>query len=49
MKKGTLRPKIGSKRRLVSGDYGPLAESFLQMYMGDVVDRSFGIRYEKTK
>ena len=26
-------------------DYGPLAESFLRKYM-DVVDRSFGIRYE---
>ena len=31
MKKETLRPKIGSKRRLVSGDYGPLAESFLRV------------------
>ena len=37
--KETLRPKIGSKRRLVSGDYGPLAESFLRKYMDDVVDR----------
>ena len=46
MKKETLRPKIGSKRRLISGDYGSLAESFLRKYMDDAVDRSFGIRYE---
>ena len=46
MKKGALRPKIGSKRRLVSGDYGPLAESFLRKYMDDAVDTSFGRRYE---
>ena len=44
--KETLRPQIGSKRRFVSGDCGPLAESFLRKYMDDVVDRSFGIRYE---
>ena len=37
--KETLRPKIGSKRRFVSGDYGPIAESFLRKYMDDVVDR----------
>ena len=46
MKKEKLRPKIGSKRRFVSGDYGLLAESFLRKYMDGVVDRSFGIRYE---
>ena len=38
--KGALRP------RLVSGDYGSLAESFLQKYIDDAVDRSFGILYE---
>ena len=42
MKKEALRPKIDSKRRVVSGDYGPLAEK----YMDDAVDRSFGIRYK---
>ena len=46
MKKETLRPKIGSKRRLVCGDYGLLAESFLRKYMDDAVDILFGIRYE---
>ena len=46
MKKETLRPKIGSKRRLVNGDYGPLDESFPRKYMDDAVDRLFGMRYE---
>ena len=45
MKKEALRPKIGSKRRLVSG-YGPHAETFLQKYLDDTVDKTFGIRYE---
>ena len=44
--KETQRPKIGSKRRLVSGGYGSLVEGFLRKYMDDVVDRSFSIRYE---
>ena len=46
MKKDTLRPNIGSKRRLFSGDLGPLAETLLRKCMDDVVDRSFGMRYE---
>ena len=48
MKKEALRPKIGSKRRFVS-DYGLLAETFLQKYMDDSVDKIFGIRYESGK
>ena len=46
IKKEAPRPKIGRKRRFASGDYGPLAESFLWKYMDDAVDRSFGIHYE---
>ena len=48
MKNEALRPKIGSKRRFVSG-YGPLAETFLQKYMDDSVDKTFDIRYESGK
>ena len=43
LKREMSRPKIGSKRRLVSADYyGPLAEAFIRKYMDDVVDKIFG-------
>ena len=44
-KKEPSRPKIGSKRRFVS-DCGPLADTFLRKYVDDIVDKTFGIRYE---
>ena len=44
------RPKIGSKRRLVSTtDYGPLAEAFIRNYMNDTVDKAFGIGFRNGK
>ena len=48
IKQQPQRPKIGYKRRLVSRAYGPLAESFIQMYMDpdQQVDTTFGIRYQ---
>ena len=42
MKKEALRPKIGSKQKFVSG-YNPLAETFLQKYMDDTMNKTFGI------
>ena len=39
------RPKIGSKRKLVSSN-GPLTDVFLHKYMNGNVDKMFGIRYE---
>ena len=45
LKREMSRPKIGSKRRLVSADYyGPLA--FIRNNMDDVVDKTFGILFK---
>ena len=41
----STRPKIGSKRKLVSSN-GPLTDGFLHKYMNSKVDKVFGIRYE---
>ena len=47
LKREMSRPKIGSKRRLVSAAYyGPLAEAFIRNYMDDAVDKIFGIRFK---
>ena len=44
------RPRIGSKRRLVSTtDYGPPAEAFIRNYMDEAVDKTFGIYYKNGK
>ena len=50
LKREMSRPKIGSKRRLVSADYyGPLTEAFIRNYMDDAVDKTFGIRFKNGK
>ena len=40
---------IGSKRRLVAADYGPLAEAFIRIYMDDTVDKMFGVHFKNGK